>query len=180
MRKKLRYLYYRAVRGRGSPRELAFGMAIGAAISVTPTLGHTPVAVALAAVTGQSKLAAAAGVWVNNPVTMPFLYGLAYAVGAWFLGKPLRPPSGFLHAMTNLASLTSGVLLPLWLGSVLVGIPLGAATYLATYWAVVTYRKRKAERRSGRQHRWHWTEERGWHRLTHTPGDAPREEATDG
>ena len=156
------------------------GMAIGAAISVTPTLGHTPVAVAIAALTGQSKLAAAAGVWVNNPFTMPFLYGVAYATGAWLLGVPLRPPSGFLHALTTLSTLTSGVLLPLWLGSVLVGLPLGAATYWTTYWAVVAYRRRRAERRSKRLHRWQWSEEEGWQRLTSAEGSDLEEEESRG
>lgn len=164
--KRLRYLYYRAVRGHGKPREVAMGMAIGASISVTPVLGHTPVAVAIAALTGQSKLGAALGVWVNNPVTMPFLFGASYVVGALVLRYPLRPPGGFLYATTHVASLTSELYLPLLAGSLILALPLGAATYWLTYQGIVAYRLKKRERRAKQLHRWHWTADRGWHRLT--------------
>jgi uncharacterized protein (DUF2062 family) len=142
------------------------GMAIGASISVTPVLGHTPVAVAIAALTGQSKLAAALGVWVNNPLTMPFLFGASYVVGALVLGYPVRPPGGFLYATTHVASLTSALYFPLLVGSLILALPLGAAAYWLTYQAIVAYRLKKRERRARQLHRWHWTAERGWHRLT--------------
>jgi uncharacterized protein (DUF2062 family) len=166
VKKRLRYLYYRAVRSHGKPREIAMGTAIGVAVSLTPILGHTPLAIALAALTGQSKLAAALGVWANNPLTMPFLYGAAYAVGARLLGYPLHPPGGFLRALTHLSSLTSGLFLPLLVGSLTLAIPLGALTYWGTYQAVVAYRLRARSRRESQLHRWHWNEELGWHRLS--------------
>ncbi|NTU60538.1 MAG: DUF2062 domain-containing protein [Deltaproteobacteria bacterium] len=168
--KKLRYIYYRAVRGHGKPREVALGMAIGAAISITPVLGHTPLAVALAALTGQSKLAAALGVWVNNPLTMPFLFGASYTAGALVMRAPLTPPGGFLHAATHVASLGKAIYLPMLVGSLILALPLGAAAYWLTYQAVVTYRLKKRERRASRLHRWHWTAERGWHRLAAVEG----------
>lgn len=166
VKKRLRYLYYRAVRSHGKPGEIALGMAIGVAVSLTPTIGHTPMAIAAAALTGQSKLAAAAGVWFNNPLTMPFLFGASYATGASLLGYPLKPPGGLLHAMTHLSSLTSGLLLPLWLGSALLAIPLSAVTYWVTYQAVVAYRLKARSRRENQLHRWHWSEDLGWHRLS--------------
>jgi hypothetical protein len=166
LRKKLRYLYYRAVRSHGEPRQVAMGMAIGVAVSLTPTPGHTPLAIAVAALTGQSKLAAAVGVWVNNPVTMPIVYPGAYALGAWLLGRPLHLPGGFLKAITSFSSLASGLLLPAWLGCAVLAVPLGAATYWLTYQGVVAYRLKARARRASLPHRWHWNEERGWHRLS--------------
>lgn len=150
------------------------GMAIGAAISITPVLGHTPAAVAIAALTGQSKLAAALGVWINNPLTMPFLFGASYVVGALVLRYPLHPPGGFLYAATHVAALTSGIYLPMLTGSLILALPLGAAAYWITYQAVVAYRLKKRERRARRLHRWHWTAERGWHRLASSEPEAER------
>jgi uncharacterized protein (DUF2062 family) len=163
--KRIRYIYYRAVRGHGSPRQVAMGMAIGAAISMTPVLGHTPAAVAIAALTGQSKLAAALGVWINNPLTMPFLFGASYAVGALVLRYPLRPPGGFLYAATHVTSLTSALYLPMLAGSLILALPMGAIVYWLTLQAVVAYRVKKRDRKSKRLYRWHWTAELGWHRL---------------
>lgn len=174
--KRLRYLYYRAMRSHGEPRQVAMGMAIGVAVSLTPTLGHLPLAVALAALTGQSKLAAAVGVWANNPLTMPFVFGSAYAVGAWLLGYPLQPPGGFVRAVTHLSSLTSGLLLPLWLGCAVLAVPVGAIAYWLTFQGVVAYRLKARVRRASQPHRWHWSDERGWHRLARHGEDAPHAE----
>lgn len=164
IRKRLRYAYYRAVRNHGEPSEVAAGGAVGMAVGLTPIVGHTPLAVAIAALTGQSKLAAALGVWVNNPVTFPFIYGGSYVIGAWMLGYPLTPPGGFLGACAHLGSFTSKLFLPLLLGSLILAIPVSLAGYWVTYKAVLAYRRNARRRRSERTHRWLWHPERGWHR----------------
>jgi uncharacterized protein (DUF2062 family) len=140
-------------------------MAIGAAVSLTPLPGHVLIAVTLAALLGQSKLAAGAGVWINNPLTLPVFYGSCYAVGAKLLGYPLRPAGGFWHAFTHLDSFTSGLMLPLWVGWPFVAAPVAALSYWVTYQAVVAYRLRAQARRAEALHRWHWDPDRGWSRI---------------
>ena len=68
--KFLIYLYYRCVRLHGRPREVAMGMVIGLAVGMTPTLGvQMLIAITLAAVLGQSKIAAGLGVFFGQFAT---------------------------------------------------------------------------------------------------------------
>ena len=74
---------------RGRPHELSLGIAIGVFIGVTPTIPfHTILAVALAGLLRASKLAAALGVWVANPLTIPVLYYTSYQLGRRILALP--------------------------------------------------------------------------------------------
>ena len=54
---------------------------------MTPTMGiQMPIAVFVAALFKWSKISAAFGVWITNPITSPLIYGLTYIVGAKLLG----------------------------------------------------------------------------------------------
>ena len=69
----------------GDPHHIAFGMAIGVFIAMTPTMPfHTIFAIALALLLRASKPAAIIGVWVSNPFTMVFLYFTCFKVGHFF------------------------------------------------------------------------------------------------
>jgi uncharacterized protein (DUF2062 family) len=104
LKKILLYLYYRSVRLHGKPHEVSMGMAIGLAVGMTPTMGlQMPIAVAIAALFGQSKIAALVGVWITNPVTAPVIYLITYILGAFTLGFPLIPPKGLYHSITHLS-----------------------------------------------------------------------------
>ncbi len=176
LQKTLRYFYYRSVRLHGKPHEVAMGMAIGLAVGMTPTMGvQMPIAIAIAALAGQSKIAAGAGVWITNPVTAPVVYFVTYALGAFILGQPLHPPTGFLHTITHLKTLTWNVFLPLLVGGVISAIPMGITGYWITYQAIVAYRLRIRHRRASRLHRWRWSPQAGWHRVTLSPEQGGRE-----
>jgi uncharacterized protein (DUF2062 family) len=171
LRKPLLYLYYRCVRIHARPREVAMGMAIGLAVGMTPSLGlQMLAAVALAALLGQSKIAAALGVWISNPVTVPIVYGSTYTVGAWVLGHPLRPPDGFLKTLTSLQGLTSSIFLPLWVGGAILALPVAALGYWLSYQAVVAYRLKVRHRRANRLHKWKWSRHKGWYRVSLASG----------
>ncbi|GAB4269886.1 MAG: hypothetical protein Kow0092_24050 [Deferrisomatales bacterium] len=175
--KLLRYLYYRCVRIHGRPREVALGMAIGLVVGLTPTLGvQMVIAVALAAALGQSKIAAGLGVWISNPVTAPLVYGTTYSVGALALGYPWRPPAGFLSALTTFHGLTSSIFLPLWVGALILALPVALAGYWSTYQAVVAYRLKVRARRAKRLHRWKWSPHEGWHRVRLGSAEPAQEE----
>ncbi|MEJ2167919.1 MAG: DUF2062 domain-containing protein [Desulfobacterales bacterium] len=104
----VRRLYKRFIRIRGNPREIALGFALGVFVGMSPTMGvQTPIAIFLAALCKWSKLSAAIGVWISNPLTAPVLYGVTYITGAKLLKlepvfrMPLSPTWSTLKAMLS-------------------------------------------------------------------------------
>jgi len=84
-------LYKRFIRIRGTPEEIAWGVAIGFFVAMSPTMGiQTYIAIPLAAIAGVSKVSAAIAVWLTNPLTAPFFYGFNYMIGAMVLNYPLK------------------------------------------------------------------------------------------
>lgn len=78
-----RYLYLRLIRLRGRPHELALGMAFGIFAGVMPILPfQIATAVLLALIFRASKIAAALGTWISNPLNWYFLYYYSYKIGA--------------------------------------------------------------------------------------------------
>jgi uncharacterized protein (DUF2062 family) len=119
---------------RGKPHEISLGMAIGVFIGVTPTIPlHTVLAILLAMLMRASKLAAALGVWIANPLTIPFFYYASYRLGLFVLGWPELglPPDYSILSIAKLGWKATTVMLH---GGVLLGIPPALLAYVLTYW----------------------------------------------
>ena len=118
---------------RGKPHEISLGLAIGVFVGITPTIPfHTVLAVALAAALRGSKLAAALGVWVCNPLTIPVFYYGSYRLGSFVLGLPeLTLPTE--HSVFYLLQLGGHVTAAMLHGGVLLGILPALLTYFLTY-----------------------------------------------
>jgi len=87
LNRRFRYFYLRFIRLRGSPHELALGMAFGIFAGMTPIMPfHMVVAVALALVFKASKIASGAGTWICNPLTIYPIYKYCYHIGSSILG----------------------------------------------------------------------------------------------
>lgn len=85
--RQLRYYYWRFVRLRGNPHDLALGIALGVFSGLLPVVPfQTALALFLALVFGGSKITAALGTWISNPFNWYFLYYLDYRIGAAILG----------------------------------------------------------------------------------------------
>jgi len=85
--RQLRYYYLKFARLKGSPRELALGMALGIFSGLLPILPfQTALAFALALFFKSSKITAIIGTWISNPLNWYFLYLYTYKVGAFVLG----------------------------------------------------------------------------------------------
>ena len=86
LRKRARQSFVRLIRSPGAPREVAGGLAVGVFVAMVPVM-QTAIALGsveiLRRITGikLSRLAAAAGVWLTNPLTAAPLYGVAYVLG---------------------------------------------------------------------------------------------------
>jgi len=87
IKRLVKYYCLRLVRLKGEPHELALGMALGIFSGMLPTIPfHMALAVALALFFKGSKITAALGTWVSNPLDWALLYYLNYKIGAFILG----------------------------------------------------------------------------------------------
>ena len=79
----------RLVRLQAHPDAVGRGMALGLFVGMTPTFGvQMFIALGLALLLRQNKIAALVGVWFTNPVTAPIIYGMEYEVGRLLMGLP--------------------------------------------------------------------------------------------
>ncbi|MFO7667683.1 MAG: DUF2062 domain-containing protein [Desulfobacterales bacterium] len=128
---------------KGEPNFIASGMAIGIFIGITPTFPfHTVLALALAYILRASKAAAALGVWIGNPLTIPFIYIGSYKTGSLILGNSL-PFDAKYATFTELTKLGLNATLALVTGGVIIGIVPAAAAYLITRRLVKKFRSRR-------------------------------------
>ena len=141
----IRRLYERFIMIRGEPREVALGFALGIFVGMTPTVGvQTPIAIFIAALFKWSKLSAAIGVWISNPLTVPLIYGVTYITGAKLLSldpvfdMPLSPTWSTLKVMLQKAPQAFGAMT---VGGALLGIPLAIISYYLSFAAVDRYQK---------------------------------------
>jgi uncharacterized protein (DUF2062 family) len=122
----------RLVRLRAEPDEIARGMALGLFIGMTPTFGIQMVlALALAFLLRQNKIAALIGVWITNPLTAPIIYGTEYQVGRVLMGLP-HPTTDIQFNYEAMQELGWLVLSPLCVGSLVIGISVALVGYALT------------------------------------------------
>jgi len=94
---------------------------LAAAVSAIVLRINLPVSVAL--------------VWISNPFTMPPIFYFNYLVGTWILGAP--PDIGdFQMSVEWISQQLGAIWLPLYFGSLVVGIILGMLGYITVrlYW----------------------------------------------
>ena len=145
-RRFARYFYDRFIRLHGSPEQVAWGAAVGFFVAMTPTMGiQTCLAVPIAAFFRINKVAAAATVWLTNPVTAPFIYGFNYMLGGKLLGYPLKAAFFSNPSWESLWYSGKHVLLSLTVGGTLTGIFVALAGYFLTL-AMVRTAREKARR----------------------------------
>ena len=121
------------------PRHLAVALAVGVFISCTPFWGlQTVLAIVVAAVLRLNRAATILGTWLNLPWFAPFVYGAAIKIG--FLVAPgLREADAASFDLligdpgalswSTVWSWLRGSSLPLLVGSTIVGLLAGGATY---------------------------------------------------
>lgn len=82
-------------RQKATARQIATGAAIGIlfAFIAPPGIQLIP-ALLIASLMGASRVSAALGAFVSNPLTMPVIYPLAYRIGGWVTGvlMPVKVP----------------------------------------------------------------------------------------
>jgi uncharacterized protein (DUF2062 family) len=142
-----RYHWLKFLRLQGDPRRIAWGMALGVFVGITPTVPfHTVAALSLAALLGVSPVTAFIGIQIGNPLTIVPIYILAYKVGQFVLyrGQPLVFPHTFSFTAW-IAVLGQGGL-ALQVGGLIIALPPAIVSYFLTLWVVQRYQRRKAEK----------------------------------
>lgn len=152
----LKQFYNRFLRIRGTPQQVALGLALGVFVGMTPFMGfHTVIAVMLASIVKWSKLAAGIGVFITNPFTAPFIYPLTYRLGVAVTG--LSDPSRLRKlfeagGLVDLLKSSPMMIVDLIVGGIVIGVPLAAITYFVAY-HIVTRARRRLQRRKARRAR---------------------------
>ncbi len=168
LRKALRRIVY----SRSSSVSIAAGVAMGVFIGLTPTVGFQMLSAALlATVFGLNRLAAVTPVWISNPLTIGPIYYFNFRVGAWILGAGsiagVREEftevgetigavslgdffSSLSQVLRAMGALGADILVPLIVGSCIVGALGAAAAYPVTLWSV-NFVRRGRKLRSARR-----------------------------
>lgn len=139
--------YKRFLTIEGDPRNIALGFSLGLFIGMTPTMGfQMAIAVCLAIPLKWNKLSAAAGVWITNPVSAPFIYWVNYVVGKktfhiQIAQRCIGDPSA--RSLLDLVKETPDILLAMTLGGIVVGLPLAVLGYYVCYALISRYQRRK-------------------------------------
>ncbi len=161
----LHQAYRRFLKIHGNPHEIAAGLALGLFVAMSPFMGtHMALAVFLAAIFKWNKISAAAGVWLNNPLTMPALYGATWFVGSKITGVKLvenLPHSFDIKATYAFLLKTPSLITTLTIGGIVVGIPLSLVVYYVAFGLLQRYqeevreklRKRKSRRKKKKKAR---------------------------
>jgi hypothetical protein len=145
--KRIRDKLQEALSGETDEKALAAGFAVGVFFSFTPLISlHTVLALLVAFVFRLSKVAAAAGVWVNNPYTMPIVFYGCFRLGEWLLGIRVPPPAFERWTLETVLKAAVPYAAPLFLGTTIVGLLAAAAAYMVVYRVAVKVKsaRRKA------------------------------------
>ena len=163
-RKLKRFFIYRVLSLDDTPHRIALGVAIGIFVAWTPTMGLQMVLTVLLCTLFQAnKLVGVPFVWISNPLTLVPVYGPNYLLGRWLLGGGYSW-SASMHAIRHAAHGREGwwasttawwtaslkVFWPLWIGSLIVALLLGALSYVIIYHAVVAFRRHLHRRQAAR------------------------------
>ena len=161
MRPVLRWV----IKLRSSPRAIAGGFGLGTFIAFTPTVGIQLILALLAAtIFNMNRPAASLPVWITNPLTIAPIYTFNYWVGLKIWpGPPLSEVSDLFkdiaHTMAHLEfwnvkdqflavfHMGREILIPLLLGSLVIGAICGIAVYLFTLSLLSIFFSRRAQKR---------------------------------
>jgi hypothetical protein len=162
------FLAHRVLHVDDTPHRIALGVAIGVFAAWMPAMGlQVLVVLALATLLRANKLVGLPFVWISNPLTFVPVYLPSYLLGSYLLGSRLSMHD-FRTAITRAMSgsgtwwghiqawwqAVAPFLAPLWVGSILVGLVLGAIAYALVYYLVATIRRRRDYRLLRRRQRY--------------------------
>ncbi len=129
--KRYRRLYTRLMRLKENPVAMSRGLALGVFAGCFPLFGfQTFIGIILAVLFRGSKVVAAIGTWVSNPITYIPLYVLNFKVGKFLLGvKSLSSQDVDLESLSSLMESGYIFVTTLLVGCLAVGTIAGIISY---------------------------------------------------
>ena len=149
LKRFIRYWYLRLVRIQASPHAIALGLAVGVFVGLLPVLPfQIVIAVALAFVVRGSKIAAALGTWVSNPLNWVPVYMLFYYVGKAVVPFDVPPFDPSQLEMKQLLELGWKFFAVMMVGGLVVATPSAIVSYFIALKGIQVYRARRQARLS--------------------------------
>lgn len=142
-----RYYYIKLIRSEVKPRVMARGLACGVFAGCFPWFGlQTLVGILLAFCFRGNKLAAALGTWISNPFTYAPIFLFNFKIGQLIQRNQEYTPIhiGLETDWSNLIELGGSIIFTLFIGSFVVGLIAGIATYFISL-PLITRRRNKGK-----------------------------------
>jgi len=155
----LRYSYIRLVRINDSPHKVAWGLAVGVFLGISPTFGlGIIIALALAILFKFNKAAAILGSFIMNPFTAPFFWTASSVLGAFLANRDWHRTLRMFQAFSANLSLIDLTTREGWalllkglgtglhvylLGNILLSLLAAGGFYLAALYLTKAYRERR-------------------------------------
>ena len=146
--RQIKYYFLRLTRLRGEPHELAIGMALGIFAGMMPIMPfQIALAITLALFFRGSKITAALGTWVTNPLNWYFMYLYSYKIGASILritGKngiissfmdSIQQAEGSLQVIVKIAGAGTTIISSFLVG----GFAMGLVTAIPSYFILLRF-----------------------------------------
>lgn len=147
LKRFFRFWYLKLIRIRESPHNVAMGLSLGVFVGCLPIIPlQTVTALLLAFFFKCSKIAAAAGTWITNPLYAPFVYYGMYLLGRAVIpvGKKEFEPEDL--TFVNIVNLGWDFFLLMFAGGIIIGLALAFLTYLVSVRMVYLYRSKRSLR----------------------------------
>ncbi len=148
LKRFFRFWYLKITRLRENPHSIAMGLSIGVFVGCLPIIPfQTLTALGGAFFFRCSKIAAALGTWITNPLYAPFVYYGLYLVGRMIIpvGKKEFDPEDL--TLSTLINIGWDFFLLMFFGGIVVGLVLSFVTYFLSVKLIKLYHNNRANRR---------------------------------
>jgi uncharacterized protein (TIGR03546 family) len=144
--KKIKQIFFKALRLNNTPHEIALGVSIGVFIAILPLYGlHTLLVVIFAMmIPHANKIAILLGTNISLPPTVPFITWVGYEIGRFFLNKSY-PPFNLAYFTKINFQIIKDLYLPLFIGSFILGIISAIIFYFIALFIVKKIQAKKEE-----------------------------------
>ena len=161
--RRIKYYFLKLTRLRWEPRELAIGIALGVFSGMMPIIPfQIALAITLALFFKGSKITAALGTWVTNPLNWYFTYLYSYKIGASIFGiprengilssviDPFQTAEGYLQLFGKITSAGTTIIFSFLLGGFIMGLIAALPSYfisLRFFQFVRRWRQKRRDRK---------------------------------